>query len=250
MIRKAPIQAVGYIRVSTEEQATSGLSLSHQKTRIIAFAKASDFNLVEVIEEPGKSGKNLNRPGMARALEILESGKAQALVVLSLDRLTRSVKDLGYLVEFFDQTGTALVSVQDSINTLTAAGRLVLNVLGSIAQWEREAIAERTAAAMAVKRHRGEKTGGTVPYGFDAAGKGRLIPNPREQEALKLITRLRKRKVSLRKIGEILTEQGFTPKKGGIWHPQTIKQILTIIDETKRKMYHSKRKIYSRLHHA
>lgn len=247
MTSKHSVRAVGYVRVSTEEQATSGLSLSHQKTRIVAYAKASDFDLVEVIEEAGKSAKNLKRPGLARALEILEGGEVQALVVLSLDRLTRSVKDLGHLVEFFDRTKTALVSVQDSINTLTAAGRLVLNVLGSIAQWEREAIAERTAAAMAVKRHRGEKTGGTVPYGFDVAEKGRLVPNPREQEALKLIMRLRKRKYSLRKIGAILTEQGFTPKMGGVWHPQTIKQVLTLIDETKRKMYHSNRKTYKRL---
>jgi len=236
MTRKPPVRAVGYVRVSTEEQATSGLSLSHQKTRIVAFAKASDFDLVEVIEEPGKSGKNLKRPGMTRALEILEGGGAQALVVLSLDRLTRSVKDLGHLVEFFDRTGTALVSVQDSINTLTAAGRLVLNVLGSIAQWEREAIAERTAAAMAVKRHRGEKTGGTVPYGFDVDPEGRLIPNPREQEALKLIVRLRTRRYSLRKIGERLTEQGFTPKKGKLWHPQVIKKIVAHLARSKRTM--------------
>jgi len=250
MTSKHSIRAVGYVRVSTEEQATSGLSLTHQKTRIVAYAKASDFNLVEVIEEGGKSAKNLKRPGLTRALEILEGGGAQALVVLSLDRLTRSVKDLGHLVEFFDRTNTALVSVQDSINTMTAAGRLVLNVLGSIAQWEREAIAERTAAAMAVKRHRGEKTGGTVPYGFDVTEKGRLVPNSREQDAVKLITRLRKRKYSLRKIGEILTEQGFTPKREGVWHPQTIKQILTLIDGTKRKMYHSNRKTYARLHHV
>lgn len=231
MPRKDTIRAVGYVRVSTEEQATSGLSLSHQKTRIVAFAKASDFDLVEVIEEPGKSAKNLNRPGLTRALEILEGGEAQALVVLSLDRLTRSVKDLGHLVEFFDRTRTALVSVQDSINTLTAAGRLVLNVLGSIAQWEREAIGERTSAAMAVKRERGEKTGGSVPFGYDANETGRLCPNPREQEALKLIKRLRKRRYSLRKIGERLTEQGFTPKKGGSWHPQVIKQIIYIMDK-------------------
>ena len=236
MTRKTPVRAVGYVRVSTEEQATSGLSLSHQKTRIVAFAKASDFDLVEVIEEPGKSGKNLKRPGMTRALEILEGGGAQALVVLSLDRLTRSVKDLGHLVEFFDRTGTALVSVQDSINTLTAAGRLVLNVLGSIAQWEREAIAERTAAAMAVKRHRGEKTGGTVPYGFDVDQEGRLIPNPREQEALKLIVRLRTRRYSLRRIGERLAEQGFTPKKGKLWHPQVIKKIVAHLAKGKRTM--------------
>ncbi|MDP2815049.1 MAG: recombinase family protein [Rectinemataceae bacterium] len=229
MEKKPPVRAVGYVRVSTEEQASSGLSMSHQKTRIIAFAKATDFRLLEVIAEPGKSAKNLKRPGLTRALGILEGGEAQALVVLSLDRLTRSVKDLGYLVEFFDRTGTALVSVQDSINTLTAAGRLVLNVLGSIAQWEREAIAERTSAAMAVKRSRGEKTGGMVPFGYDADKSGCLSPNIREQEALKLIVRLRKRGYSLRRIGKRLTALGLTPKQGKSWHPQVIKQILELV---------------------
>lgn len=226
MSRKDPIRAIGYVRVSTEEQATSGLSLAHQKTRIVAFARASDFDLVEVIEETGKSGKNLIRPGMTRALEILEGGGAQALVVLSLDRLTRSVKDLGHLVEFFDRTGTALVSVQDSINTLTAAGRLVLNVLGSIAQWEREAIAERTAAAMAVKRHRREKTGGTVPYGYDADDAGRLSPNPKQQAAIRLMTTWRRKGLSLREIASRLVSRGFQPKVATGWHPQVLREIL------------------------
>jgi len=226
MSRKDPIRAIGYVRVSTEEQATSGLSLAHQKTRIVAFARASDFDLVEVIEESGKSGKNLKRPGMTRALELLEGGGAQALVVLSLDRLTRSVKDLGHLVEFFDRTETALVSVQDSINTLTAAGRLVLNVLGSIAQWEREAIAERTAAAMAVKRYRKEKTGGTVPYGYDSDDAGRLLPNPEQQTAIRLMMSWRRKGLSLREIASRLVSRGFQPKVATGWHPQVVRGIL------------------------
>jgi DNA invertase Pin-like site-specific DNA recombinase len=228
MNRKTPIRVVGYVRVSTEEQANSGLSLSHQRTRITAFAQASDFELLEVIEEPGKSAKNLKRPGLQRALELLEGGGADALVVLSLDRLTRSVKDLGYLVEFFDRTKTALVSVQDSINTLTAAGRLVLNVLGSIAQWEREAIAERTSAAMAVKIRRGEKTGGTIPYGFDVDEAGKLFPNTEEQEGLRLMRRWRKKGFSFLKIGILLQKRGFSPKKAGKWHPQVVKQVLNL----------------------
>lgn len=223
---KKHIRAIGYVRVSTEEQAGSGLSLSHQKTRVVAFAKASDFELLEVIEETGRSAKNLKRLGLQHALGLLECGAADALVVLSLDRLTRSVKDLGHLVEFFDRTKTALVSVQDSINTLTAAGRLVLNVLGSIAQWEREAIAERTTAALAVKICRGEKTGGTVPYGFDVAKNGKLFPNTEEQNAVRLMRRWRKNGVSLRKISLLLKEHGIRPKQAASWHPQVVKQVL------------------------
>jgi len=221
------IPAVGYIRVSTEEQANSGLSLSQQKSRIVAYAKATGLHLLEVIEDTGKSAKNLNRPGIQKALEMLREKQAQALVVLSLDRLTRSVKDLGFLVEFFEKSQAALVAVQDSINTLNAAGRLVLNVLGSIAQWEREAIAERTAAALSVKAQRHEKTGGTVPFGFNVTPTGKLVTNEHEQDALKLILRLHKRGISLRKIGDQLTNQGYSPKKGGQWHPQVIKQIIS-----------------------
>ncbi len=228
MNRKAPVRVIGYVRVSTEEQANSGLSLSHQRTRIESFAHASDFELLEVIEEPGRSAKNLKRPGLQRALGILEGGGADALLVLSLDRLTRSVKDLGHLVEFFDRTKTALVSVQDSINTMTAAGRLVLNVLGSIAQWEREAIAERTSAAMAVKIRRGEKTGGTVPYGFEADEEGKLFPNTEEQEGLRLMVRWRKKGFSYQKIGNLLQKRGFSPKKSEKWHPQVVKQVLDL----------------------
>ena len=216
------IPAVGYIRVSTEEQANSGLSLSQQKSRIVAYAKATGLQLLEVIEDTGKSAKNLQK-----ALEMLREKQVQALVVLSLDRLTRSVKDLGFLVEFFEKSQAALVAVQDSINTLNAAGRLVLNVLGSIAQWEREAIAERTAAALAVKTQRHEKTGGTVPFGFDVTETGKLVTNQPEQDALRLILRLHKRGIPLRKIGDQLTSQGHFPKKGGHWHPQVIKQIIS-----------------------
>lgn len=223
------MKAVGYIRVSTEEQADSGLSLKHQRSKIAAYAHAADLELCEVFEDAGRSAKDLKRPGIQSALSMIEQGSARALVVLKLDRLTRSVKDLGHLVEFFDKTKAVLISVQDSINTSTAGGRLVLNVLGSIAQWEREAIGERTAAALAVKVADGEKIGGTVPYGFDVDAKGRLKPNMTEQTALVLIKRWRKRRISLREIGRRLLARGFRPKVAKEWHPQVIKQLLAVM---------------------
>ncbi|MFZ2957681.1 MAG: recombinase family protein [Candidatus Ozemobacteraceae bacterium] len=220
------MKAIGYIRVSTEEQAESGLSLAHQRAKIEAYSMAMDLELVAVLEDAGKSAKNLNRPGMSKALEMIRTKEADALIILKLDRLTRSVKDLGLLVETFEKTGAALISVQDSINTTTAAGRLVLNVLGSVAQWEREAIGERTAAALSVKRERGEKTGGTAPYGYDLAENGRsLVPNTREQKALLVMRRLRSRGLSLRKVGAELTRRGIPTKTGGAWQAMTIKNL-------------------------
>lgn len=221
------MQAVGYIRVSSEDQAQSGLSLEHQRAKIEAYALATDLHLVGVIEDAGKSGKSLNREGVQKVLSMVRRGEVQAVVVLRLDRLTRSVRDLGELVELFDKTGAALISVQDSINTKTAAGRLVLNVLGSVAQWEREAIGERTAAALAVKRARGEKTGGTVPYGYDLAPDGKtLTPNALEQEVVGIMLELRRRGYSLRAIAAALSSRGIPSKTGRRWYAQTVKEIL------------------------
>lgn len=220
------MKAVGYIRVSTEEQAESGLSLAHQRAKVEAYCIATDLELIAVLEDAGKSAKNLNRDGIQQALEMIRTGEAQALVILKLDRLTRSVKDLGSLVETFEKTGAALVSVQDSINTSTAAGRLVLNVLGAVSQWEREAIAERTAAALSVKRDRMEKTGGTVPFGYSISEDGKtLVMNESEQEALRVIHELKSRGFTLRGIADELTRRGISPKVGKKWHPQSIKNL-------------------------
>lgn len=218
-------KVIGYIRVSTEEQSESGLSLAHQRAKVEAYALATDLELVAVMEDAGKSAKNMSRPGLLDALAMIRKGEASALVILKLDRLTRSVKDLGTLVETFEKTGAALISVQDSINTATAAGRLVLNVLGSVAQWEREAIGERTAAAMAVKKDRGELIG-KVPYGFDLAADGRtLIENPKEQEGLSLLRELHGAGLSFRKIGAELEHRGFMAKTGGYWQAMTIRNL-------------------------
>lgn len=227
MHQKQTIRAIGYARVSIEELANSDLSLISQRIRIAGYAQASDFDLIEIIEESGWPATNMNRPGLQRALQTLEDGLADALVVTSLDRLTRSVKVLGHLVEFFDRTKIALVSVLDSIDSLSSSGRLVLNVLGSIAQWERKAMVERTTAALAAKVNKGEKTGGTVPYGFDVSPSGKLLPNSREQEAVHVMVHGHRKGLSLRKIGDLLAKRGFLPKQGGAWHPQVIKKILT-----------------------
>ena len=217
---------IGYTRVSTEEQALSGLSLTYQKERIIAQCQASDLDLDEVVEDAGKSGRDLKRPGLQRILDMVNLGLIDGVVILKLDRLTRSVKDLGYLLDTFAKKGIALKSVQDSLDTTTASGKLIVHFMGAIAQWEREVIGERTAAALGVKRSRGEKTGGTVPYGYTVDKKGMLHDDPREQRAITLMREFRQEGVSLRNIATELNERRFPPKKNGLWHPQAIKEIL------------------------
>ena len=209
-------KAVGYIRVSTDQQAEHGISLEAQQAKLTAYASLYDLELVEVIVDAGVSAKTLDRPGLQRALSMLRKGQASALLVAKLDRLTRSVKDLGSLVEdYFSSDTITLLSVADSIDTRTAAGRLVLNVLWSVAQWERETTSERTAEAMAHKREQGQRTSLHAPYGFQIAEDGKtLVADDAEQALLGAIRDSRSHGLSQRAIVAELERQGFTTRKG------------------------------------
>ena len=122
--------AVGYIRVSTEKQADTGHSLEAQVAKLKAYAALYELELVELVVDAGASAKSMNREGLQRALGMLESGKANALLVVKLDRLTRSVRDLGNLLErYFSRGENALLSVSEQIDTRSAGGRLTLNLL-------------------------------------------------------------------------------------------------------------------------
>jgi len=138
-------RTIVYCRVSLDKMAEKGVSLAAQQAKARAYAELYDLHVVDTIIDAGASAKTLARPGLERALGLLKTGKADALLVVKLDRLTRSVSDLGKLVEGYFGTGKwALLSVSEQIDTRSAAGRLVLNVLASVSQWEREAIGERT----------------------------------------------------------------------------------------------------------
>jgi DNA invertase Pin-like site-specific DNA recombinase len=216
-------KVVAYLRVSTDKQADTGVSLAAQAEKVEQYAKLYDLEVVEVIRDAGASAKNLNREGLKRALGMLEAGKADTLLVVKLDRLTRSVKDLGVLLErYFDKGNFSLVSIGEQIDTRTAAGRLVLNVLTSVAQWEREAISERTTVAMQQLRAEGKYTGGRTPFGYELGPNGELVQSQREQEAIQQAQALRRDKMPLRKIASTLYERGFKSRNNRPLSPARI----------------------------
>ncbi len=170
------MRLVGYVRVSTEEQARDGYGLGAQEHAIRSWCEAMGHELVAVYSDAGASGKSLVRPeldmacaaiavprdvGTHRALGMVEALRcpADGLVVAKLDRLTRSVRDFCELVSRFEDAGKALVSVRDSLDTTSASGRLVANIMVSVAQWERETISERTKLGMAEAKRRGVHVG-------------------------------------------------------------------------------------------
>src|SRR5271169_4699337 len=181
------MQAIGYVRVSTDRQAELGVSLEAQEAKIRAMATVRGVELEEVIVDGGESAKDLNRPGMQRLLELVVNEKIDAVIVAKLDRLTRSVKDLSQMLELFEKRKVALISVAESLDTSSAAGRLVITIMGAVSQWEREAIGERTRDALRHKKTKGERVG-NIPLGFRLSPDGRRLETDAiEQDAMTAI---------------------------------------------------------------
>src|ERR1700680_1207621 len=185
------MRAIGYARVSTDKKADRGVSLDAQTEKIRAMALVHDAELIDIIVEAGESAKSLNRLGMQRLLALIDSGEVQTVIIAKLDRLTRSVKDLCELLERFERRGVALVSVGESLDTGSAAGRLVVNIMAAVSQWEREAIGERTRDALRHKRANGERVG-NIAYGSRLSDDGvHVEDDPGERAVLAEIRRLR-----------------------------------------------------------
>lgn len=218
------MKVIGYCRVSTNDQAESGLGLADQEAKIRAYCELYGLELVEIVKDAA-SGKSLDRAGLQLILKALKSGKAQGVIVAKLDRLTRSVKDLGGLLEDYFADRFSLFVVSEQIDTRTAAGRLLLNLLTSVAQWERETIGERTKAALKQKQERGEKTGGNVPFGYDADACGRLTVNEDEQKAIARIIELRGKGYTYEEIANELNRDGILTKQGKTWSKASVFKI-------------------------
>ena len=223
------MNVIGYARVSTAEQATGGVSLEAQEAKLRAYCDLHELNLVEIIVDAGESAKTLKRPGLQRGLAMLKRKAAEGLVVCKMDRLSRSVKDWNTLIDnyFGEKAGKQLFSVTDSIDTRTAAGRLVLNVLMSVAQWEREAIGERTKDALRHKKTTGQRVG-KVPFGSTLLTDGKtLVPDPAELETISIIKSMRGEGQTLRQIAAELDRRGIATKEGnGHWTHTAVARIL------------------------
>ena len=165
-----PTLAVGYCRVSTDEQGDSGLGLAAQRAAIEAECNRRGWNLV-AIHEDVLSGKTLKRPGVAEALSAVESGEAGALIVAKLDRLSRSLVDFAGLMARAHAGRWNLVALDLGIDLSTPAGEFMANVMASAAQWERRIIGQRTREALAVKRAQGVRLGRPFVLPADVVGR-------------------------------------------------------------------------------
>ena len=224
-------EAISYIRVSSEEQADSGLGLEAQRQRIAAYCAMKGLRLAEVFEDPGISGGKplATRPAGSQLLAAVKKRKV-IVIVAKLDRLFRSVADAASVIADFDKKSIQLVAIAEAFDMSSPYGRAMAQMASVFAELERAMIRERTRSAMSVKRSRGERISGHAPYGWDFGSGGRLVENSHEQKIIARMRQLRAGGLSYRGIATRLGGEGILPKRGKRWVHTTVKNILMRLD--------------------
>lgn len=233
------MRVVAYLRVSTATQAEDGLGLDVQEADVRKWARANGHRIIAVTRDEGVSGSNGldSRVGLLDAIDLLRSRKAQGLVVYRLDRLARDLivqetvlRELRLLgAEVFSTSPTEAGYLTDDPDDPTRA--LVRQLLGAVAQYERAMITLRLRSGRLRKAQNGGYAHGSPPFGY-RADAGELVPDEREQEPLERIRDLRRSGASLRAIADTLTTEGFRPRRGVRWHPESLRLIVNRLEET------------------
>ena len=217
-------KVVGYVRVSTTEQAQSGLSIEAQTHAITEYAARVNLAPPEILVE-AESGKNLTgRPILTAILADMQAGEVATLIVWRQDRAFRNTIDALVAAREFQRSGCQLLSVTDAIDLDTPDGELIYTFKAALGQYERRQIALRTKVALEAAKRRGTKVGRT-PIGFTRLSKTAFEPN-NTIEAVRQIQALSAAGRSTRAIATTLNEQGIQAPAGGIWRHSTVAYIL------------------------
>lgn len=220
------MKAALYIRVSTEEQAREGYSIEAQKEICIRWLTDKKYDVVDIYVDDGYSSKNMKRPALQRLMADAPNRKYNLVVFWRLNRLTRSVKDKEYLFDLFAKHNIGIKSMSEELDTTTASGRMVTNLLVSVAQGEREQTAENVWSTMYEQALKGKRNGAVAPYGYDLVD-GRLIVNAIEAEVVKRIYSLYQKNHGVRYIAKLFNAEGIPKGHGSKWADHTVYYILT-----------------------
>ena len=205
------MRAITYARVSTGKQAESGLSLDDQRERMTAAAAARGWTLVGEYVDAGRSGRSMSaRPELAAALDLLDAGEAEVLIVAKFDRLARSLIDLSRLMKRAESRGWNLVVLDLDLDLGSPSGRMVAHIVGAVAQYESDLIAERTAMAHRQMKKRGRRS-----------GQRPIL----DDEVRLMVAEARAEGRTYRAIAADLNDRGIPTARGGRWHPSSIAHV-------------------------
>lgn len=213
-----------YVRVSTEEQATKGNSLYEQEERGVAYCKAMGWPAPVIYVDDGYSAKDMNRPDLTRMLEAVKKKEHDVIITTKLDRLSRKLLDILKLVEYFEKSSCSYASISESFDTSTSAGKLSLQVLGAVAEFERERIKERVRDNLMSLARQG-KLISKASYGYNVVD-GQLEVNLEESLIVKNIFKWTLEGVGPLQLAGRLNNMGIPSKNGKIWEEKTIRRLI------------------------
>ena len=222
-----------YCRVSTEEQAQEGFSIRAQEQKLKEYARVKDWSIYKIYMDEGISGKNLTeRPAIQEMLADVESGAVQNVLVFKIDRLTRSVGDLVYLTELFNNQNCAFNSLTESVDTQSASGRMFLRIIGIFAEFERENIIERVKVGIERKVREGYKIGGNPSYGYDQE-KNQKVQSINENEAeivREVFDMYVNQGLAINDIVRRLNVRKIPSKQGSTWGSSSVRRLLANVN--------------------
>jgi DNA invertase Pin-like site-specific DNA recombinase len=212
--RTGPPRALCYVRVSTDEQAKSGLSLDAQTATLHGEIERRGWDLVEVLVDEVSAKRGNRRPAFERARELLAAGDADVLLATRLDRISRSVVDFADLMAAAQDERWQVVALDLGLDTSTTTGRMVAHILAAVAEAEREVIGQRTSAALIAKRQRGERV-----------GRRSSLP---QEVVVRIVTRRQFAHMTLQAIADELNADAVPTgqKAGARWHPSSVRAVL------------------------
>ena len=219
-----PVIVAIYTRVSTEDQAKEGFSLDAQLDKLRSYCKARDWVIGGEYIDDGHSGRTMKRPAYIRMMD--EMDKWDTLLVIKMDRIHRNSKNFMMMMEYLKKEGKEFVSMTESLDTSTAMGRFVMDIIQRIAQLESEQIGERVYIGMEQKaKTNGGILGFNIPYGYDY-NNGKLTINQHESENVKNIFQNYLDGMSMKKIADEFNSKNIPTKLNKTWGIQTVSVIL------------------------
>lgn len=222
-------RVAGYLRVSTEDQADSGLGLAAQEAKIRAMAEVKGWPAITLYVDPGISGTKESRPQFDELKAAIDAGHVDALIVASLDRIGRKTRIILNLAEQCTAAGVALISIKESFDTSTPAGQFALTLFAGLAQMERDTISQRTIEALDQRGVKYDYKSGMLPLGYKrvvTADSEYIALDDTTAEIARLILKLDRRGMTLRDIADELNARAIPPRRGTRWHHSAVAAVL------------------------
>ena len=217
-------KVIGYIRVSTEYQKLKENSINNQIKSINDYCGNDNMCLIDIFEDNGVSGMNSDRNGLNQLFDKVKKDNIDMVIVYSLSRLGRKLKDVIGFVEMLDKHNVQFVSLKENFNNNDIVGKLMFNILGSINEFEVNLLSQRISDVKQYKKSVREVYSGKICFGLKRNGK-KLIDNNTELETLKLIHKLRNNKMSYFKISDYLNERNILSKENKQWYGSSVRSV-------------------------